>query len=236
MRVLLSAGPMRTYLDPVRYLQNSSSGLLGLELARALGDFKNFKKTVVLLGPVDSHIRSEFKKVTEVHDYQTSSEYRAGLLKLFPTCDLFISCAAVLDFEIEKQPKKISRADLESSSELKFSKRNVPDFVAWLSNEVKNAEQKIFAFSLDTSDETAALERARKKQRAKNCEWIFVNYASDNEGPEKSLSSGVLLGPGGEIVRRIAKSDKRDVAKELAAFLGSQPWLKATKDKVKCGV
>lgn len=221
MRILISAGPMRTYIDPIRYIQNSSSGVLGLEIAKALKKNDSSSQITTLLGPVDSSVAKEFSANSDVHHYITAHDYEALLKKHFLTCDLFISCSAVLDFDIETEAKKISRTDLEASDELRFHKRNVTDFVALVSKTLKQAHQRVFAFSLDTGDESAAIAKAQTKITAKHVEAIFVNFASSNEGPDKPLSGGVILNQSGQIVRRIAQMSKRDVAKEIVDFLGS---------------
>ncbi len=229
MNILISAGPMRTYLDPIRYIQNSSSGLLGLEITAALAESLPNSKFTALVGPVDSSIRSAFSEITTVCPYATAAEYERALKEHFPNCDLFISCAAVLDFEVQTLAKKISRVTLESNSELTFKKTNVPDFAAWMGNDFKKPNQRIFAFSLDTENEAQAIMRGKDKIDTKNVDWIFVNFASDTLGPEKPLSSGVILNRKGDIAKRIPENTKKSVAGDISKFLVSELSQKTTK-------
>jgi phosphopantothenoylcysteine decarboxylase / phosphopantothenate---cysteine ligase len=219
MNILISAGPMRTYIDPIRYIQNSSSGVLGLEIALALKQKLPLVNIVTILGPVDSKVNESFRSCSTVYEFQTTKDYERLLKYEFPNCDLFISSAAVLDFEVDSQQEKISRADLEQSSEIKFKKNNVPDFVGWMGNEFKKPSQKVFAFSLDTRNEPDAIKRAKDKVQSKKLDGIFVNFAGPREGPEKPMSSGVILNKSGDIAKRVALSDKRVVADVITSYL-----------------
>lgn len=176
-----------------------------------------------LLGPVDSKVSDAFDAVSNsLYHYVTPQDYESVLLSEFPKCDLFISSAAVLDFDINSSLKKISRHELEQSHELILSKKNVPDFVAWMGQKLKTDRQKIFAFSLDTETEEKALERAKEKVRNKNADWIFVNFASNRQGPDKPLSEGFVLNAKGQIEIKIPEMKKRDVAQTLVTFLITQ--------------
>lgn len=210
---------MRTHIDPIRYIQNSSSGKLGAEIAHALREALPNATQTTILGPVDSMVSSAFESVSIVHPYVTPHDYEALLMREFPKCDLFISCAAVLDFEIETAAEKISRHELEQNAELRLPKKNVRDFVALMGNEFKQSHQKILAFSLDTGSEAKAVQRAKVKISSKKADWIFVNFASDRQGPDKSLSEGVILNANGDIEAKIPEMNKREVAKALVNFL-----------------
>jgi len=210
---------MRTYIDPIRYVQNSSSGVLGLEIARALKARNPHLEITSLVGPVDSAVREGFAELGSVLPYATAQDYERNLLPAFTTCDLFVSCAAVLDFSVDTSPTKLARQDLENLPELRLPKANVPDYAGWVGNEFKTARQKIFAFSLDTAAEASAIMRAKEKVLDKNADWIFVNFATDTQGPEKSLSSGVILNHQGDIAKRLRESPKALIAGEIADFL-----------------
>lgn len=228
MSILISAGPMRTYIDPIRFIQNASTGVLGAEIVASLSKHFSKDKIVTLLGPVDSAIEQICKTYSEVYKYETSSDYRELLAKHFPDCDLFISASAVLDFNIMTETTKIPRESIKALSKISFDKEDVPDFVGWVCKELKTSEQKVFAFSLDTAEKSVAIARAKEKLLSKKCDWIFVNYATKDEGPSKEFSSGTILDQSGAEVLNIEKSHKRQVAEQLVMFLKSQQALQNT--------
>src|SRR5438445_13827895 len=87
-RVLITAGPTRQYLDPVRYLTNASSGRMGRALAEAALELGH--EVVVVSGPVSI----EYPKAVDVRPIVSTEELLAACQELFPTCDGAIGAAA----------------------------------------------------------------------------------------------------------------------------------------------
>lgn len=174
---LFSVGPMRTEVDPVRYLQNTSSGKMGLAFAKAAE--KRGAKIQVLLGPVESPMVEAFSRF-EVHRYQSASDYEKSLHRLFPSCDIFFSLAAVLDFEVVALPQKIAREEL--GNELKLEVRKVPDFAAW-AGRAKRSDQMLIAFAAESGSPEEMLERAEGKRKRKNADVILANPVRKGLGP-----------------------------------------------------
>lgn len=185
-KLLISAGPMRTSLDPVRYVQNRSSGKMGLEIARAATQAG--AKVSVLLGPVDASIAKDFTSFlpeSALSRYTTAEEYGSQLGKMFPDSDIFMSLAAVLDFEFLPHDKKIERETIAKSPELKMPMKSVRDFVAHMAS-LKKPHQKVIAFAAETGSNSEVLTRGRLKRDKKSVDALVANPVRPGVGPEAS--------------------------------------------------
>jgi phosphopantothenoylcysteine decarboxylase/phosphopantothenate--cysteine ligase len=192
-RILISAGPMRTALDPVRFIQNRSSGKMGLALARACRDFKAASITI-LLGPVSAEMKKSFGEFT-VRDYEGPADYESALDELFASCDVFFSAAAVLDFETLPAEKKIERAQLSKMQKLEIPIRPVPDIIAKFGAK-KTAQQKVIAFAAESGTETEILARAEKKRLAKSADAMIANPVWEGLGPDSDDNQVWIIKPG----------------------------------------
>jgi phosphopantothenoylcysteine decarboxylase/phosphopantothenate--cysteine ligase len=191
--VLISAGPMRSGLDPVRFIQNRSSGKMGLELARSAQ--KLGAQVRVLLGPVEPMMAELFENF-EVRRYEGPSEYDQALFEMLPTVDAFLSAAAVLDFEAVPAPSKIERAQLQGG-ELHVQYKPVPDFVARAAKERKPG-QKIIAFAAETGTDSEIIARAQGKMKKKGVDALIANPVRPGLGPEAEKNEIWILKPGAE--------------------------------------
>lgn len=191
-RVLISMGPMRTQMDPLRYIQNESSGLMGLELVRAVLD--QGLSPVLLLGPVDSQVRNALRDLlpsTNIHSYTTAKDYGDLLEKLAPDCDIFYSASAVLDFEFQTLQKKLDRRDESFKDKLHFVP--VKDFAQSFSSN-KRANQWLVSFSAEVSeDDQELLSRALLKKSLKGATWTLINRVSKISGPSKDVSDAWII-------------------------------------------
>lgn len=212
-KVLLSVGPMRSAIDPVRYVQNRSSGQMGLSIATAAQAAG--ADVTVLLGPVDSAVEKRFEAF-RVHRYVGARDYQAALAKLFPECDVFFSAAAVLDFELDSAPSKLERNSL-SAGELKLSAQKTADFVAGVAA-TKRPSQKIIAFAAETGDEATVLQRAAEKLSKKQADAILVNPVTDVAGPEATTNRMWLLRPK-DFKRDLGFAPKRELGRRILSAL-----------------
>jgi phosphopantothenoylcysteine decarboxylase/phosphopantothenate--cysteine ligase len=195
-RVLISAGPMRTQFDPVRFLQNRSSGKMGLALARAARQAGACVQ--VLLGPVESSMATVFGAEFETHRYEGAADYQERLDALFPGCDIFFSAAAVLDFDIQPAPSKLERAAL-SGGELSVKYAPVPDLVAKMAGK-KAPHQRVIAFAAETGTNEKLLTRAREKLIKKKTDALIANPVRDGLGPDSDRNELWVIRPTGEPV------------------------------------
>lgn len=213
-RMLISAGPMRTALDAVRYVQNRSSGRMGLELARAAQKLGAI--VTVLLGPVESSIAAEFSPFS-VTRYTDPKSYAAGLETLFPLCDDYLSLAAVLDFELVAPDYKLEREALASAGALHIPLIPVPDFVARMADQRKPT-QTVIAFAAETGTDDEICERAERKMRKKKVAAIVANPVRPGLGPDALRNEFWVLRPNRPAVH-LGPAEKSALAEPLLKTL-----------------
>lgn len=214
-RVLLSVGAMRSALDPVRYIQNRSSGKMGLALAEEFSARGN--QVHILLGPVDPELLSRFSQF-EVTRYEGPSDYLEQLEPAFKKSDVFLSLAAVLDFEFLPHQKKIGRSELKKSKQLNAAIRPVPDCVAKMAS-LKKKHQKVIAFAAETGVEKEILKRAEKKLREKKVDALVANPVWPGLGPNSDQNQLWVLKPGKKTVP-LGPASKTALASPLLDALG----------------
>jgi phosphopantothenoylcysteine decarboxylase/phosphopantothenate--cysteine ligase len=214
-KILISIGPMRSYIDSARFLQNCSSGKMGLSLVKAL---KRRQASIeILLGPVDNEIKKELSSFS-CHHYETPAEYSQKLNALFPQCDVFISTAAVLDFEFETlENKKLKRQDLDKQDFLPVKLKNVPDFSSEMSLK-KSPHQKIIAFAAEVGSEDAIIKRALEKKEAKKANLIIANPISQEFGPHKDHNRVWMMANQLEVIK-LGPSPKEILGEEIIEAL-----------------
>jgi len=171
MHILITAGPTREYLDPVRFLSNASTGRMGCALAAA-AKAQGHRVTLVL-GPasVDPPEVDELVRVT------TAAEMREAVLARFDGCDVFFGAAAVSDYRpVAREAQKIKKARERLTLELE----RTADILAEVSarrrgHASRQRGQVLVGFCLETEDLEA---RAREKLKAKGLDLVVAN------GPE----------------------------------------------------
>ncbi|MCA9058415.1 MAG: phosphopantothenoylcysteine decarboxylase, partial [Planctomycetaceae bacterium] len=97
MKILITAGPTREYIDDVRFLSNASSGRMGYSLAAAA--IAAGHQVLLVTGPTEMPI----PHACAVHRIETTDQLRASCLELFPECDGVIATAAVCDYRPQQR-------------------------------------------------------------------------------------------------------------------------------------
>jgi len=162
MRILITAGPTREYLDSVRYLSNASSGRMGIALARAALDRGHV--VVLVCGPVELIPPAGARMVPVV----TSREMLEACVRHFPACDAAIMAAAVCDY----RPVRVARRKLKRGKTPRTVKLEpTPDICALL-GKTKHEAQRVIGFALEDRD---GRRRAELKLKRKNCDAIILN-------------------------------------------------------------
>lgn len=201
MRILLTAGPTREYLDDVRYLSNASSGRMGYALAAA--SLERGHDVVLVSGPVSLVP----PKGCEVHLVETTQEMRETCVMLFPGCDGVIATAAVCDYRPrERVDGKIAKTGAPVSVEM----IETDDVLAELGRE--KGDRWVVGFALEAKN---ARENALQKLRAKNCDLVVLN------GPEAigaEASSVELIDGTGHPIAGWSGS-KGEVARSLMSWI-----------------
>lgn len=206
-RVVVTSGPTREAIDDVRFVSNRSSGLMGCELAAAFRDLG--ARVTLLLGPCGTPP----PRGVEARGFTSASDLGGALeAALREGCDLLAMAAAVSDFRpVGRAPGKMPR----SGGAFDIRMEPVPDLLAGL-----DCRCPKLAFALEYGDD--ALERARSKMAAKNCEAVFCNRGDlPGTGMESKGNAGVLLfRSGGQV--EIPRGSKRFVALCIAFEMGTR--------------
>ncbi len=201
MRVLVTAGPTREYLDDVRYISNASSGRMGIALAEALRDAGH--QPVLVIGPVGLPLPHG---VTVEH-VETTSEMLSACRKHFPACDGVIAAAAVCDY---RPSRRIAGKMSKTGEPIVVEMIETDDVLA----ELGHAKQHrwVVGFALEAANER---ENALQKLRAKNCDVVVLNGPAAIGAEETSVE---LIGPDGH---RLAawQGTKTQVARELVRWI-----------------
>ncbi len=164
-RILITSGPTRQYLDPVRYLTNASSGRMGHALAQAALDLQH--EVLVVSGPV----ALQYPQGCRVLSVVTTPELLQACSEAFPNCDGLISAAAPCDYQpIRVETHKIAKTGQPLMLELV----ETPDVVASLGSS-KRLNQWVVGFALETDDQRF---RAVAKMLKKSCDLMVVNGPS----------------------------------------------------------
>ena len=154
MRILITAGPTREYIDPVRYISNASSGKMGYALARTA--LKAGHKVILISGTVSLRPPKDAKVI----NVQSAAEMFTAVKKNFSKCDCLIMAAAVADYTPQKPAKmKIKKTKTTRLLELKPT----TDILTWAG---KNKTRQIVAgFALEDRNIKANAERKLKEKK-----------------------------------------------------------------------
>lgn len=198
MRVLITAGPTREYLDDVRYLSNASSGRMGYALADAV--LAAGHEVVLVTGPVALTPPAG----ATVHQVETTDELLAACHAVWPTCDGVIATAAVCDYRPRSRfPGKLAKTGVSLELELV----ETADVLAELGRQ--KGPRWIVGFALES--EEYAHVNALRKLKDKNCNAIVLNRPTAIGAEDNTVE---VINARGETVATISGS-KRAVADQL---------------------
>jgi phosphopantothenoylcysteine decarboxylase/phosphopantothenate--cysteine ligase len=201
MRILVTAGPTREYLDDVRYLSNDSSGRMGYALAEAARDAGN--DVLLVSGPV--HL--DLPRGCECIRVNTTAEMRDACVARFAECDGVIAAAAVCDYKpLNRVAGKISK----TGGPITLEMIETDDVLAELGR-LKDGRW-VLGFALEA---TNARENALQKLRAKNCNWIVLNGPAAI-GAQTNIVE--VLDASGGVVTNFSGS-KIEVARHLISWI-----------------
>lgn len=210
-RVIITAGPTREAIDPIRYITNHSSGKMGYALAEA---FLNAGAEVtVVSGPC----QIEADPALNIVPIQSALEmYQAVNQLVDEGCDVFIGCAAVADYRpIHVEDKKIKKSESDSTQLVLTLEQN-PDILASVSSR-KNKPFTV-GFAAETHD---VLEYARGKLKRKNLDLIVANDVSKTgQGFNSELNEVCLISHDKEI--QLGLDQKAKLAEKITDYISSQ--------------
>ena len=203
--MLVTAGPTREPIDPVRYLSNHSSGKQGYAIAGALAELG--AKVTLVSGPVSLSVPAGVDYV----GVETAREMLAACEAALPV-DAFVSVAAVADWRpAQAAARKLKLKGKAADAAPALSLKENPDILATLSRKKNNRPGLVVGFAAETND---VEKYARDKLKRKRCDWIVANDVS-----------GDVMGGATNQVSLISKEtmeswplmNKTDVARKLAA-------------------
>lgn len=206
-KVLVTAGPTKEYLDPVRFITNESSGKMGYAIAEELN---NLGADVVLIsGPVQIQHSFPIDKIIHIN---TAQEMLVESQKLYAKIDTAIFAAAVADYRPKIEEKqKIKK--VENEMQITFVKN--PD-IAYEFGKVKNDKQLSIGFALETNN---ILENSTSKMTKKNFDFIVMNSPNEiGEGFGFDTNRISILTKMKKI-EYFKLKDKKEVAKDIVQFV-----------------
>lgn len=206
-KALVTAGPTREYIDPIRYISNESSGKQGYEIAIALD--KLGIKTTLITGPS----RIAFPKGIKVKKIISADEMLNEVKKTLPV-DLAVCTAAVTDFKPAEKSKNKIKKDRLNFKTINFIKNN--DILDFLSKNNRNRPKIVAGFSAETKN---IIKNSTLKMKNKNCDLIFANDVSKKDiGFNSDFNKVSVLDQKGNI-KIIPKNKKSFIANKIAQIL-----------------
>ncbi|WP_428609370.1 bifunctional phosphopantothenoylcysteine decarboxylase/phosphopantothenate--cysteine ligase CoaBC [Sedimenticola sp.] len=207
VRVLLTAGPTREPLDPVRFIGNRSSGKMGFSLATAF--VAAGARVELVAGPVALATPAGVDRI----DVETACEMEQAVMDRVGGCDIFVGCAAVADY----RPERIANQKIKKhNDEMEIRLVRNPDILARVA--ARPAAPFTVGFAAETQDPEGYAE---KKRIAKRIDMIAANLVGAPEGGfERDENALTLLWEGGR--EQLPMSDKRQLAERLVAVVAER--------------
>ena len=201
LKAIVTAGPTKEYIDPVRYISNKSSGKQGYEIAKSL--VKKGFETTLISGPTNLEINNDINLIK----VETAEEMFQSTLKSLPA-DVAIFSAAVCDYKA----KETSKIKIKKQDEINLELEKNVDILDYVSNHNSLRPKLVVGFAAETND----LENyASKKLSDKNCDWIVANDVSNKSiGFESDFNEVSILYKNKKIERLKYKS-KSEISDEL---------------------
>ena len=206
--VLVTAGPTREPVDPVRYLSNRSSGRMGYALAAAAA--RRGARVVLISGPVD--LAPPFG--VEVVRVETASEMRAAVLRARDAARAVFMTAAVADYAPAAAESKLKRR----GGTLTLTLDENPDILAELGRD--KGDRLLVGFAAETE---RVVDNARDKLRRKNLDWIVANDVSRADiGFDAPDNEVTIVGREGDPIA-LAKAGKPEIAERILDAVFGEP-------------
>jgi phosphopantothenoylcysteine decarboxylase/phosphopantothenate--cysteine ligase len=201
---LVTTGPTREYIDPVRYISNESSGKQGYEIALALS--KLGVNTTLVAGPTTL----SYSKDIKVKKINSADEMMSAVQKLLPV-DIAICAAAVSDFKPKNNSKQKIKKDKKNFISLNLEKNK--DILEYLGKNNKLRPKILVGFSAETEN---LIENSIKKLNRKYCDIIIANDVSKKEtGFNVDYNKVLIIEKNGKI-ENLPKNKKSYIATKIA--------------------
>ena len=208
-KIIVTAGPTREAIDPVRFISNHSTGKMGVAIAKELAD--NGAEVVLILGPVSTDIP---RGITVIPVTSASEMYEASMTT-FENATGAILTAAVADYA----PETISSTKIKKSdSDMNLSLVKTKDIAASL-GQIKKANQFLVGFALETNDE---INNAKNKLKSKNLDLIILNSLNDEGagfGTDTNKITFISHTETSELPLKLKTDLAKDIVKKIKEFV-----------------
>ncbi len=205
--ILITAGPTYEAIDPVRFIGNHSSGLMGYSLA--LEAANRGADVILISGPTSLTV--SHKRISRI-DVVSAEDMFDACMNNFSKANIVIMSAAVADYTPEKFSEfKIKKKQESANIKLKPTK----DILAELGKK-KNKNQVLIGFALETDNE---IENAKKKLRNKNLDFIVLNSLKDKGAGFKSITNKIKIIDKNEKITDFELKTKEEVANDIIDLL-----------------
>ncbi len=210
IKALVTAGPTKEYIDPVRYITNKSSGKQGYEIAKSLS--KRGYDTTLISGPTNLNIDKNINLVK----VETAEEMFKATQQNLPA-DIAIFAAAVSDFKVnKKQTEKIKK-----QSKLTINLERNIDILNYVSNHNSMRPKLVIGFAAETEnlDKNAATKLSNK-----NCDWIIANDVSKTRGGFDSEFNEVTIYYKNSLMKseKLSLKRKSEISEEIVDRIVTQ--------------
>lgn len=199
-KFVITAGPTRENIDPVRYISNYSSGKMGYALAEAA--LEAGAKVVLISGPTTLNASPQITRI----NLQTAEEMCHAVLQEILDCDIFIAAAAVADYQpITKQPQKIKKGPEKIVLELK----RTPDILATVASLKK--KPLVVGFAAETNN---LLAYAKAKLIKKKLDIVIANKVGKGIGFASDDNTATILCKNAKMIK-LPKMSKKALAQHI---------------------
>lgn len=192
--ILITAGPTREFIDPVRYISNLSSGKLGYKIAEEF--YSSGYNVILISGPTNIKTNKNIK----VFKVTTANEMFNKVKQYFYKSDVFVSVAAVCDYK----PKKMCKQKIKKSKSFSLELIPTKDILKYFGNKKKDG-QIVVGFALETNKKNS-LKYAIKKLKEKNLDFIVLN--SEETFNNDFIKPTIIFSDGKKINYKKIKKDK----------------------------
>ena len=201
LKALVTAGPTKEFIDPVRYITNKSSGKQGYEIANSLK--RSGFNTTLISGPT----QLDPIKGVKIININSAKEMFDAVIENLPV-DVAIFSAAVADFKV----KEVSETKIKNKENYSLSLEKNIDILKHVSNHNSLRPKLVLGFSAETND---IIENSQKKINEKNCDWLIANDVSNKEiGFDSDFNEVSILYKNGKI-ENISKDKKSVIADKI---------------------
>lgn len=206
LNILITAGPTRERIDPVRYLTNRSSGKMGFAVAAAAREAG--AHVTMVTGPVQLPTPAGVTRI----NVESARDMYAAVHRQVADADVFIAAAAVADF----QPVSIAKQKIKKQGvSVKLDLEPAPDIVKSVADMAKRPF--VVGFAAETND---VEENARSKLKRKKLDMIAANQVGEGIAFDCDDNALTVLWPGGKV--EVARGPKIEVARQLIALIAGR--------------